>query len=361
MPNRFLSRPQQNQDLRRAAVSVGWRIAVACAVMVALVTAAVAAYLAYRSAHPHPADSQSPRVYLDATDMIQAMILAGAVGIVLAGAVGWVSANSAIRPLGRALAMQRRFVQDASHELRTPLAVLDARIQLAQRKAPPDSSMETLLGQLRADAKSLADTVEELLVAATGGASDGPEDVIKADDVVSATLAQLGELAAERGVNLAHHRVAGSAPWVAMHPHTLRRAVVALVDNALIHTPAGGDVAVTTGVSNGQFTLAVTDTGPGITGIDAERIFDRFARTSSTAPGRRRSFGLGLALVREIAEAAGGTISVQSTSNAGTYMLLTLPLAQHTGEEPTGRESADGGSAVGGYPPAETAPGAPEV
>src|SRR6478736_4744582 len=95
--------PDQS-TLRRASLKVAVRISAACA-------------------------------YLDSRDLLEAMIIAGLAGIALAGLVGWLSARSAIRPLGEALALQRRFVQDASHELRTPLAILDTRIQLAQRDA----------------------------------------------------------------------------------------------------------------------------------------------------------------------------------------------------------------------------------
>src|SRR4051812_15757254 len=128
--------------LRRASLKVALRISAACAVLVLCLLAAATVYLMNKLAHPVPPGSVTAGkayTYLDSKDLIEAMILAGLTGIVLAGVVGWLSARSAIRPLGEALALQRRFVQDASHELRTPLAILDTRIQLAQRNATPES------------------------------------------------------------------------------------------------------------------------------------------------------------------------------------------------------------------------------
>ncbi len=72
----------------------------------------------------------------------------------------------------------------------------------------------------------------------------------------------------------------------------------------------------------------MADTGTGISGIDQDRVFDRFAHTTHPAPGGRRSYGLGLALVREIAVAAGGRVEISSTGPGGTTMELTLPAAR---------------------------------
>src|SRR3954465_15881280 len=128
--------------LRRASLKVALRISAGVAVLVLLLLAAATVYLMNRLAHPSLPNSTAAGkayTYLDSKDLIEAMILAGLTGIVLAGVVAGLSARSAIRPLGEALALHRGFVQDASHELRTPLAILDTRIQLAQRNATPES------------------------------------------------------------------------------------------------------------------------------------------------------------------------------------------------------------------------------
>lgn len=313
-------------QLRRAALSVGVRIAVACAIMVLGVIVVAAIYMLNLAQHPGLSDAEvtSPHVYLETSDMLEAMAVAGIGGVLAAGAIGWLSSRNAIRPLGQALELQRRFVQDASHELRTPLAILDARIQLAQHQAAKGSNTVELSAQIRQDTAALTATVEELLLAATGGDGTQEPETVAIGPVIDALAADLQDAAGSRKVTLAaiHH----ASPSVRINPHSLRRAVLGLLDNALNHTPEGGTITVTASVLGKDAIITVADTGPGISGIDRARVFDRFARTTqAVAPGARRSYGLGLALVREIAVAAGGSIDIGSTGPDGTVMKLKLP------------------------------------
>ncbi|AIY01659.1 histidine kinase [Arthrobacter sp. PAMC 25486] len=316
---------QPSPALRRAAITVGIRIAAAIAFMVVVVIIAAAAYMLYVSRHPEVAASDtSARVYVESNDMLKAMILAGFAGILAAGAIGWLSARSAIAPLGRALELQRRFVQDASHELRTPLTILDTRVQLAEAKVEAGSDAARILGQVRQDTAALTATVQELLLAATGEA-EGPAEPIGVVPVVQEAAASLRDVAASRGVQL--ETTDDGGPRVRIQANSLRRAVLGLVDNALNHTPAGGSISVAVVRSGRGVSITVRDTGSGITGIDPSRVFDRFAHSTNPPAGGRRSYGLGLALVREIAVAAGGTIEVSETGPGGTTMVLTLPAA----------------------------------
>ncbi|BCW68393.1 hypothetical protein NicSoilB4_31560 [Arthrobacter sp. NicSoilB4] len=322
---------QDRDTLRRASLKVALRTSAACAVLVLCLLAAATAYLMNKLAHPDLPGSVAhgeAYTYLDSKDLIEAMIIAGAAGIVLAGVVGWLSARSAIRPLGEALALQRRFVQDASHELRTPLAILDARIQLAQRDASPDSTPGRALGKIREDAATLTGIVNELLLAATGTAPDPAAEPVELADVAGAVTESLQELAARQDVRLSFSDDGGQ-PLARIDRSSLRRAVLALADNALAHTGSGGSITITTGTEGNQAVVCVADTGSGITDVDQTRIFDRFVRTSGPdGSGGRRSFGIGLALVREIATAAGGTVDVDRTGPGGTTMKLRLPLAR---------------------------------
>ena len=311
--------------LRRAALTVGIRIAAAIAFMVVVVILAAAAYMLYVSHHPDvSASDSSARVYVESNDMLKAMVLAGIAGILAAGGIGWLSARSAIRPLGRALELQRRFVQDASHELRTPLTVLDARIQLAETKVEAGSDAARILGQARQDTAVLTATVQELLLAATATA-EGTAGPIGVVPVVQEAAASLQDVAATRGIHL--ETTYDGGPRVRIPSNSLRRAVLGLVDNALNHTPEGGSISVAVAQSGRSVSVTVRDTGGGITGIDPSRVFERFAQSTDPPAGGRRSYGLGLALVRDIAAAAGGTIEVATTGPGGTTMVLTLPAA----------------------------------
>ena len=316
--------------LRRASLKVALRISAGVAVLFLVLLAAATVFLMNKLAHPSLPSSQAPGsayTYLDSKDLIEGMILAGLAGIVLAGVVGWVSARSAIRPLGDALARQRRFVQDASHELRTPLAILDTRIQLAQRKAEPGSEPAQALARIREDTATLTGIVNELLLAATASAPSGGESFAAADvaAVAESVSESLQDLARQQGVSV---EFTGGPAMVRVDPGPLRRAVLALADNALAHTPSGGRVAISCSAEGSRAVILVSDTGSGITGVDPGRIFDRFVRAPGLDRGGRRSFGIGLALVRDIATAAGGTVEVARTGPGGTTMRLALPLAR---------------------------------
>lgn len=322
--------PDQS-TLRRASLKVAVRISAACAVMVLCLIAVAAFYLMNKLAHPElppPAPAGTTYTYLDSRDLLEAMIIAGVAGIALAGLVGWLSASSAIRPLGEALALQRRFVQDASHELRTPLAILDTRIQLAQRGAAPDSKQGRDLARIREDAATLTGIVNELLLAATADAPDPTAEPVDLADVAAAVAESLQQLAAAKDVTVEFS--AASRPRATIDANALRRAVLALADNALAHTPTGGRVTISTAAEQHHAVITVADTGAGITGLDQNRIFDRFVRTAGPDGSRgQRSYGIGLSLVREIAMGAGGSVEVARTGPEGTVMRIVLPATGH--------------------------------
>lgn len=318
--------------LRKAALKVGTRITAACAVMVLAVIIAAAIFMLHQAQYPDVPSQAGPsiaRIYVESNDMLKAMVVAGLAGILLAGLVGWLSARSAIRPLGHALALQRRFIQDASHELRTPLTILDARVQLAQQRTEPGSELGQTLAQIRTDTAALTATVEELLIAAAGTPADVTIEPIDVADVVERAVADLQQVAGNRGIALSF-RPEGSCR-VRVQPNSLRRAVVALLDNALAHTPPGGEVEVVASCQANNAVVAVSDTGSGIVGVDQSRIFERFVRTNAVGTGGQRSFGIGLALVREIAAGAGGNVEIAGTGPGGTTMKMTLPLADQSG------------------------------
>ena len=335
---RWTRRAPANSDeaaLRRAAFRVGAQIAGAVAVVVVLMIAAAAVFVAVKS---QPAEvvahlsRTEPQIVLDSIDVFGALIVGGIAGILLAGVVGVLIARQAVRPLGESLALQRSFVQDASHELRTPLTVIDTRIQLAQRRLGPDSEAAAVLAELRNDSAKLADVIQDLLHAVAGG-PDTPETPTDLASLARDVVHDLSVLAGERRISLSAEAPDGPVP-VAVDPAPLRRVIVALADNALKYTPDGGRVTV--GVraaragAGGHGTtavLTVADTGPGIAGPAPERVFERYAGGGTPTATGRRSFGLGLALVRDIAVRNGGSVRIAATGASGTTMEVTLPLA----------------------------------
>lgn len=317
------------ETLRRASLRITVWISSACAVLVLCLLAAAAIYLLNRTGPPVPdsSDADAAYAYLDTKDLLKAMVIAGGAGILIAAGIGWLSARRAIKPLGEALALQRRFVQDASHEMRTPLAILDTRIQLAQRNTEPGSPTALALSRIRDDTAAVTAIVNDLLEAAAG--TDRRQAAPLCDVGVAAArlVEDLRAVADQRRITLEH--TGSGRPTVFIDPDSLRRALLALTENALAHTPPGGTVDLTTAAVGNQAVIRVADTGPGITGINPDLIFDRFARAEPAAgSGRPRSFGIGLSLTREIISRAGGTVEVASTGPHGTVMQIILPLAR---------------------------------
>ncbi len=257
--------------------------------------------------------------------------VAALLGIAGAAAVGALIGRRAVRPLGEALVLQRRFVADASHELRTPLTVLHTRAQLLRRSLGSgpggDARAGAELDRLVQDARNLGDVVTDLLLSAE--LQHRPQHGEPVDLSVLATdvVASLGALADQRSVQLTGPPPGplGGTTVVGVEP-ALRRAVSALVDNALAHTRAGGHVAVTVatdGTSGEEVTLTVSDDGEGLDPAEAQELGRRFSRGTARDSGRR--FGLGLALVDEVARAHGGRLQVAGARGEGASFSLRLP------------------------------------
>jgi signal transduction histidine kinase len=247
--------------------------------------------------------------------------LAGLAGALVAATL---LARRAVAPLATALTLQRRFVADASHELRTPLTVLHTRAQLLSRRVrtqPPERLTEQL-DQLVADTRALGEVVEDLLVSAAAEHQPLPDTEVDLAEVAREVVASMSAYAQGREVEL---RVEAPAPAPVRGARTaLRRALTALVDNAVGHVPHGGHVTVTVDRRDGRVAVAVADDGVGLDPAEADRLFDRFAHGTSGA-GRR--FGLGLALVQHVARAHRGWVEVSGAPGRGATFTLLLPPA----------------------------------
>jgi signal transduction histidine kinase len=111
-------------------------------------------------------------------------------------------------------------------------------------------------------------------------------------------------------------------------PTRLRQAVGNLLDNALIHTPAGGQVTADVSVADRSAMITVTDTGPGFPAEFVDSAFEPFSRSDAARSRAEGGAGLGLAIVRAIAEAHGGSALARNPSEGGAEVRLTIPLSQ---------------------------------
>jgi signal transduction histidine kinase len=215
---------------------------------------------------------------------------------------------------------QRELAADASHELRTPLALIKGEASLAHQPGAEPEVMRAALTTIEAEADSLTRLVEDLLLLARLDRGELLRAApVGLDELAHEMRGRFGKDAAQRG--LALEVDAPEAVVVRGDETALRRVLINLTDNALQHTASGG---VRLKVHGGdEAWIEVIDTGCGIAPADQPRVFDRFYRADA-ARGRGGT-GLGLALCREIIQAHGGTIVLESEPGHGTRVICRLP------------------------------------
>jgi two-component system, OmpR family, sensor kinase len=232
-----------------------------------------------------------------------------------------VTLNDMLERLHASLARERRFVDDASHELRTPLGVLKAELDLALSRPRDQRELEEALRRASADADRLARLAEDLLVIARAG--DGQLPVHRAQvslrEVIAASCRAFRGPLAQRGATIS---VDAADAIVSVDPVRLRQALENLIDNAVRHVPIGGSVSISGGRENGSLKVVVTDSGAGFPAGFAERAFEPFARADGTDTSG--GAGLGLAIVRAVAEAHHGSVVAENDPSGGARVTLTL-------------------------------------
>ena len=214
----------------------------------------------------------------------------------------------------QAFEAQRSFVADAAHELRSPLAALKLQAQGLQR-ATSDAAREVAVARLTAGIDRATRLVEQLLVlarqqaSAATGAKPGP---VSLAEISRLAVADAAPLAQARQIDLGlgqadEDRISG-------HPDALRILVRNLLDNAVKYTPAGGTVDLEVRRDADRLVLSVDDSGPGIAEEDRERVLDRFYRIAGTPT---TGSGLGLSIVKSIAELHGATLWLGHSQRLG--------------------------------------------
>ncbi len=234
--------------------------------------------------------------------------------------------------LGRlddAFSQQQRFIQEASHELRNPLAVIRTNLDVAL--ADPDASSDDLRQTAEVVNRSVARMsvlVDDLLTYAREGAPARDRHRVALAEVLDDTAAEFGATALARDLGLdveeAPEEVRQAAVVVADRV-AVRQAVANLVANAVRLAPTGTAVRLALGMSGPWAWVAVDDAGPGIAREDHERAFERFWRGDGARARAEGRSGLGLAIVREIAESHGGEVRLVDNARGGSTFTLWLP------------------------------------
>jgi signal transduction histidine kinase len=221
---------------------------------------------------------------------------------------------------------QQRFVADASHELRTPLAVLRGETEVALAQQRSIDEYKASLNLIKDEAEQLSRIVEDLFILARQP-FDAPaimRERVSLDKVVGECARAAQVLAARKELKLT---VNANKPLSLIgDDELLQRMILNLLDNAVKYTPAGGEVSLDLAGHNGDARITVRDTGIGIPEKDQPYIFDRFYRVDKARSRAMGGAGLGLSIAHWIAEAHGGTISVESQPGRGSAFTVELPI-----------------------------------
>lgn len=257
--------------------------------------------------------------------LIAILAIVAAIGLVAIVGITAIVVRRALLPVRTSMKRQRDFVADAAHELRTPLTIICTAAELGLTSDNANDQQEALEHAL-AQGRHLKRLVDDLslLARSDSGTVDLKHDLVDLSKLVSRTADDLEVLAEDRAVRFTRNL---QVPlWIRGDPDRLRQLLVILLDNALKHSPDGGEINISLIRRGGQAELRIEDSGPGIAPADLPHIFDRFYR-ADRARSREEGTGLGLAIARWIVEAHGAEISAGNSPNWGAIFTVDFPLA----------------------------------
>jgi two-component system, OmpR family, sensor kinase len=246
------------------------------------------------------------------------------------------------------LARQRQFVADASHELRTPLTSVLANLELLAESLHGEEA-DAARSALRSSRRMRRLVADLLLLARTDVGRVVAREPCDLGQIVVEAAAELGPVSGGHDITIDAHPAVVEASHDELH-----RLAINLIENAVRHTPQGTEIRVGTGMTAdgqaclpaGEAHLIVEDDGPGVPEQLASTLFERFVRGAGDRGG---SFGLGLAIVRAVAESHGGTVVLEPThpgdEHSGARFVVTLPSHKPSG---TSSEQAGAAGSVGG-------------
>ncbi|MEN3297536.1 MAG: two-component system, OmpR family, sensor kinase [Burkholderiales bacterium] len=231
------------------------------------------------------------------------------------------SLNSLLARLKRAFSSQRAFVADAAHELRSPLTALKLQLQLLDR-AQDDTARAQARQKLHEGVDRATHLIEQLLTAARTDPRDAAIELkpVNLAELVRQAIADVFHLAQQQHIDIELEAPDGVA--VAGDAAALRILARNLVDNAIRYTPAGGSVWVRVAATGDGALLTVDDSGSGIPEDERERVFDRFYRRDVN---EQTGSGLGLSIVKNIAEQHGASVELGTSAQGGLKVSVLFP------------------------------------
>jgi two-component system, OmpR family, sensor kinase len=247
----------------------------------------------------------------------------GRLGIALNAMLGQI--EEAFRQREQSEERMRRFLADASHELRTPLASIRGYSELYRLGAITDEDeLKSAMGRIESESGRMGDLVDDLLALARLDEMPVPsKEPVELGPILDETVADIRATSPGREITLE----AADDLIVDGDQDQLRRAVMNVLRNAVVHTPDGCSVEVTAKRAGDVIMIAVRDHGEGFTDGAEEKVFDRFWRASESRNRDGGGAGIGLAIVAAVFDGHGGSVSAANAEGGGAIFTLNLPAA----------------------------------
>jgi K+-sensing histidine kinase KdpD len=224
--------------------------------------------------------------------------------------------------------MKKEFIQNVSHEMRTPLAVVLGYAELLESgelgelKTEQSGPMSVIVRRLR----GLSMMLEDFLVILEVEAGDQALELLDMAQLVKTVLAKVESSITQAKLNL-QLDITPDLPEISGVSVHLCRVIENLLGNAIKFTPTGGSIRIQLSGDEKEIMLDISDTGIGIPDEQLPRIFERFYQVDGTSTRRYAGIGLGLALVKEVVQAYGGSVAAESRIGEGSTFTVTLPVA----------------------------------
>lgn len=230
--------------------------------------------------------------------------------------------NEMIERLEKSFAQQSQFVSNASHQLRTPIAVVQGYINLLDRWGKKEPQvLDEAIEAIKNETASMNELIEKLLFLARSDSGSQPLEwqMFAASELIDEVVEESRMLAAQS--------ISGRADdglMIYADRRLLKELLRALVNNSIKFTPPSGRIHISAYQKDDVVVIEVTDNGPGIDKEEVERVFERFYRGKNAGANTKTGSGLGLSIVRSIAEMHGGKVLIDSQPGQGTKVSVYL-------------------------------------
>jgi signal transduction histidine kinase len=261
------------------------------------------------------------------------MTLSAVLAVVLLGGIA-LTIRTALREM-KLSAMKNEFVSNVSHELRTPLSSIRVFGEFMRRGRVGDPEKVREYGTyIETESRRLTQLINNILDFSRieSGRKVYTFDSADLEEILAGTLATFTVRLRDKGFDVEYHGPDEPLPELDVDANAIDRAVANLLDNAVKYSNGGRSIQVGLERHGDEVAISVTDNGIGIPRDEQERIFERFHRVSTGLVHDVKGSGLGLSLVRHIAEAHNGRVSVESELGKGSTFTIHLPLDRTEGE-----------------------------